>query len=145
VKLRITDKLQNVKYPNVSHVTKTKAKRDHIRNIADQLRKTIAPWDQTHPYTMWMQLTSQVTPGDAKDGPPSRNRKKIMLFVDHKTRLVYASFQELKTASETCRSKCDDKNLTKRYQVTIKSYHADNGAFHTEPFQKAIENQKPAT
>jgi transposase InsO family protein len=64
-----------------------------------------------------------------------------MLFVDHKTRLVYPSFQESITASEACRSKCDYENFPKRYQVTIKSYHADNGAFCTETFQKAIDNK----
>jgi hypothetical protein len=60
-----------------------------------------------------------------------------MLFVDHKTRLVYPSFQESKTASEACRSIYDYENFAKRYQVTVKSYHADNRAFHTETFQKA--------
>jgi hypothetical protein len=61
-----------------------------------------------------------------------------MLFVDNKTRLVYPSFQESKTASEACRSKCDYEKFTQRYQVTVKSYHADNGAFRSKTFQKAI-------
>jgi transposase InsO family protein len=67
-----------------------------------------------------------------------------MLFVDHKTRLVYPLFQESKTASEACRSKCDYEKFTKRYQITVNSYHADNGAFRSETFQKSIEdkNQK---
>jgi hypothetical protein len=67
-----------------------------------------------------------------------------MLFVDHKTRLVYPSFQESKTASEACRSKCDYEKFAKRYQVTVNSYHADNGTFRSETFQKSIEdkNQK---
>jgi hypothetical protein len=67
-----------------------------------------------------------------------------MLFVDHKTRLVYTSFQESKTASEACRSKCDYEKFAKRYNLTIDSYHADNGAFRSETFQKSIEdkNQK---
>jgi hypothetical protein len=52
-----------------------------------------------------------------------------MLFVDHKTRLVYPSFQESKTASEACRSKCDYETFAKRYNITIDSHHADNGAF----------------
>jgi hypothetical protein len=63
-----------------------------------------------------------------------------MLFVDHKTRLVYPSFQESKTASEACRSKCDYETFAKRYNVTIDSYHADNGAFRSEAFQKSIDH-----
>jgi hypothetical protein len=67
-----------------------------------------------------------------------------MLFVDHKTRLVYPSFQEYKTASEDCRSKCDYETFAKRYSVTIYYYHADNGAFRSETFQKSTDskNQK---
>jgi hypothetical protein len=64
-----------------------------------------------------------------------------MLFVDHKTRLVYPSFQESKTASEACRSKCDYEKFAQRYQVTVKSYHAENGSFCSETFQKAIDNK----
>jgi hypothetical protein len=64
-----------------------------------------------------------------------------MLFVDHKTRLVYPSFQESKTASEACRSKCDYEKFSQWYQVTVKSYHADNRAFRSETFQKAIDNK----
>jgi hypothetical protein len=63
-----------------------------------------------------------------------------MLFVDHKTRLVYPSFQESKTASEACRSKCDYETFAKRYNITIDSYHAKNGAFRSEIFQKSIDN-----
>jgi hypothetical protein len=87
---------------------------------------------------MWMQLKSQVAPGNTKDGPHSRNIKKITLFVDQKTRRVYPSFQESKTASEACRSKCDDEKFAQRYQITIKSYHADSGAFRTKTFQKQL-------
>jgi hypothetical protein len=76
-----------------------------------------------------------------KGRPALKKYKKIMLFVDHKTCLVYPSFQESKTVSEACRSKCDFENFAKRYQVTVKSYHADNRAFRTETFQNAIENK----
>jgi hypothetical protein len=67
-----------------------------------------------------------------------------MLFVDHKTRLVNPSFQESKTTSEACRSKCDNEKFAKRYNVTVNSYDADNGAFRSETFQKSIQdkNQK---
>jgi transposase InsO family protein len=67
-----------------------------------------------------------------------------MLFVDHKTRMLYPSFQESKTVSEACRSKCDYEKFAKRYNIAIDSYHADNGAFQSETFQKSIEgkNQK---
>jgi hypothetical protein len=63
-----------------------------------------------------------------------------MLFVDHKTRLVYPSFQESKTTSEACRSKCDYETFAKRYNTTIDFYHADNGAFQSEAFPKSIDN-----
>jgi hypothetical protein len=78
-------------------------------------------------------------------GRPTINKyKNLMLFVDHNTRLVSPSFQESKTASEACRSKYDYEKFAKRYQVTVDSYHADNGAFRSETFQKSIEdkNQK---
>jgi chloramphenicol O-acetyltransferase len=67
--------------------------------------------------------------------------KIFMLFIDHKTRLVYPSFQESKTASEACHSKCDYEKFAQRYQVTVNSYHADNGAFRSETFKKAIDNK----
>jgi hypothetical protein len=67
-----------------------------------------------------------------------------MLFVDHKTRLVYPSCQESKTATEAGRSKCDYEKFAKRYHITMGLYYADNGAFRSETFQKAIDskNQK---
>jgi hypothetical protein len=68
--------------------------------------------------------------------------KETMLFVDHKTRLVYPSFQESKAISEACRSKCDNEKSAQRYQVTVKSYHTDNRAFHSKMFQKAIDKKK---
>jgi hypothetical protein len=37
-----------------------------------------------------------------KGRPTLKKYKNAMLFVDHKTRLVYPSFQESKTASEAC-------------------------------------------
>jgi hypothetical protein len=79
-----------------------------------------------------------------KGRPTIKKYKNLMLFVDHKTRLVYPSFQETKNASEACRSTCDYEKFAKRYQVTVNSYHADNCAFRSETFQKSIEdkNQK---
>jgi hypothetical protein len=64
-----------------------------------------------------------------------------MLFVDHKRRLVYPSFQESKTTSEACRSKCDYETFTKKYKVTLDSYHVGNGAFRSETFKKSIEDK----
>jgi hypothetical protein len=63
-----------------------------------------------------------------------------MLLVDHKTRIVYPSFQESKTASEACNSKCDYETFAKRYNVTINFYHAEIGAFRSEAFQNSIYN-----
>jgi hypothetical protein len=76
-----------------------------------------------------------------KGRPTLKKYKNFMLFVDHKTRLVYPSFQESKTASEACRSKYDYDKFAKRYQNTVNSYHADNGAFRSETFQKSIDNK----
>jgi hypothetical protein len=59
-----------------------------------------------------------------------------MLFVDHKTKLVYPSFQETKTGAEACRSKRDYETFAKRYNVNIGKYHTYNGAFRTAIFQK---------
>jgi hypothetical protein len=47
--------------------------------------------------------------------------KHFMLFIHHKTRLVHPSFQESKTASEACLSKCDYETFTKRYKVNVES------------------------
>jgi hypothetical protein len=76
-----------------------------------------------------------------KGRPTLKKYANFMLFVDYNTHLVYPSFQESKTASEACRSKCDYEKFVQWYQVTIKSYHADTGAFHSETFQKAIDNK----
>jgi hypothetical protein len=64
-----------------------------------------------------------------------------MLFVDNKTKLVYSSFQESKTASEACRSKCDYETLAKSYNVEVESYHADNGAFCKETLNHEIDSK----
>jgi hypothetical protein len=64
-----------------------------------------------------------------------------MLFVDHKKRLVNPSFQESKTAAEVCRSKCENEKFAQRYHITVDSYHADNGAFRSETFQKVIDSK----
>jgi hypothetical protein len=76
-----------------------------------------------------------------KGRPTLKKYKNFMLFVDHKTRLVYPSFQESKTASEACHSKCDYDKFAKRYQVMVNSHHADNGAFLSETIQKSIEDK----
>jgi hypothetical protein len=76
-----------------------------------------------------------------KGRPTLKKYKNFMLVVDHKTRLVYPSFQESKTAAEACRSKCDYEKFAQRYHVTVDSYHANNGAFRSEIFQKSIHNK----
>jgi hypothetical protein len=75
-----------------------------------------------------------------KGCPRLKKYKNFMLFVEHKTRLVYPSFQESKTTSEACGSKCDYETFAKQYITTIDSYHADNGAFRSEIFQKSTDN-----
>jgi hypothetical protein len=76
-----------------------------------------------------------------KGRPTLKKNKNFMLSVDHKTRLAYPSFQESKTASEACCSKCDYEKFAQRYQVTVKSHHANKGSFCSKTFQKAIDNK----
>jgi hypothetical protein len=73
--------------------------------------------------------------------PHSQEIQNYMILVDHKTRLVYQSFQESKTAYGACRSKCDYETFSKRYNVNVESCHTDNGAFSTETFQKEIDDK----
>jgi hypothetical protein len=56
-----------------------------------------------------------------KGRPTLKKYKNFMLFVDHKTRLVYPSFQESKTASGAFLSKCNYEKFAQRYQVTVNS------------------------
>jgi hypothetical protein len=56
-----------------------------------------------------------------KGRPTLKKYKKFMLFIDHKTHLVYPSFQESKTASEACRSKCNYETFAKHYNVEVES------------------------
>jgi hypothetical protein len=76
-----------------------------------------------------------------KGRPTLKKYKNFMLFVDHKTRLVNPSFQESKTASEACHSKCNHEKFAQRYHVTVNSYHADNGAFRSETYQIQLKTK----
>jgi hypothetical protein len=76
-----------------------------------------------------------------KGRPKLQKYKNFMLFIDRKTRLVYPSFQELKTAYEACRPKCDYETFARCYNVNVESYHDDNGAFGTETFPKEIDKK----
>jgi hypothetical protein len=71
--------------------------------------------------------------------PTLKKFKNFMLFVDHKMKLVYPSFQEMKTGAEACRLKREYKTFAKRYNIDIYKYHTDNGAFRKAIFQKEIE------
>jgi hypothetical protein len=61
-----------------------------------------------------------------------------VLFIDHKTKLVYPSFQETKSGEEACQSNRDYETFAKCYNVDIDKYHTDNGALRTVVFQKEI-------
>jgi hypothetical protein len=76
-----------------------------------------------------------------KGRPTLKKYKNFMLIADHKTRLVYLSFQESKTTSEACLSKYHYEKFAQRYQDTVKSYHADNRKFHSKTFLIAIDNK----
>jgi hypothetical protein len=62
-----------------------------------------------------------------------------MLFIDHKTKLVYPLFQEEKAGEEACRSKYDYETFVKCYKIDIEKYHMDNGAFRMAIFHKEID------
>jgi hypothetical protein len=75
-------------------------------------------------------------------GRPTLNKyNNLMIFVDHKTCMVYPSFQESKTASEACRSKCDYEKFAKRYNVTIDSYHADMAHSDLKHFKNQLKTK----
>jgi hypothetical protein len=117
------------------------------KNRPHKRHRGLITQDDSHPgpYTSIDLVDAANVPGHTwqhKGRPTLKKYKKIMLFIDHKTRLVYPSFQESKTASEACRSKCDYENFAKRYQVIVKSYHAYNRAFCTETLPKAIDNKR---
>jgi hypothetical protein len=57
----------------------------------------------------------------AKRPSDTKEIQNFMLFVDHKTPLVHPSFQESKTATEACHSKCDYEKFAQRYNVTVDS------------------------
>jgi hypothetical protein len=74
--------------------------------------------DDNHPgsNTSIDHLDAENVPGytwQHKGRPTFKKYKNFMLFVDHRTRLVYPSFQEFKTASVACRSKCDYEKFAK--------------------------------
>jgi hypothetical protein len=71
----------------------------------------------------------------------SRLRNTKMSCSLKKTRIVYPSFQESKTACEACRSKCDYETFARCYNVDVESHQASNGALLTETFQKKIDNK----
>jgi hypothetical protein len=65
-----------------------------------------------------------------------------MLFVDHKTKLLYSSFQETKSDKEACQPKLDYETFAKRYNVDIDECHTNSCAFCTVIFQKEIEAKR---
>jgi hypothetical protein len=67
-----------------------------------------------------------------KGRPTLKKYKNFMLFVDHKKRLVYPSFQESKTAAEACRSKCDYDKFAQSY-ITPTTVHPA-----PKPFKKLL-------
>jgi hypothetical protein len=76
-----------------------------------------------------------------KGKPTLKKYKNFMMSVDHKTKVVYPSFQETKTGKEACRSKRDYETFAKCYKVEIDKYHTDSGAFPTAIFQKEIDSK----
>jgi hypothetical protein len=89
---------------------------------------------------MLTQPMSLATHGNTNDALCLRNTKTL-LFIGHKTRLVYPSFQESKMSTEACRSKCDYETFAKRYSAKVESHHDGNGVFRTEKFEREIDNK----
>jgi hypothetical protein len=64
-----------------------------------------------------------------KGRPTLKRYKNFILFVDYKTRLVFLSFQESKTASEACCSKCDYERFAQ--QSKTRSIHIMSTTEHS--------------
>jgi hypothetical protein len=74
------------------------------------------------------------------NGRPSRRRyDTVTMWVDHFSRFLYAHCQEDATTKSTLESKVGFESFAKRYNVSIKHIHSDNGVFATKVFQEHVE------
>jgi hypothetical protein len=108
----VISEMTQTKY-HLHHTSVTTVVTNDPATIADDRHHMIAP-----------------TPKRAVRAAQETTRKTITDKENHSTRI-----------SEACRSKNNYKTFDKRYNVKVSSYHADNGAFHREPFQKEIDNK----
>ena len=73
-------------------------------------------------------------------GKPSKRRyDTVTMWVDHFSRFLYAHCQEDATAKTTLESKIGFESFAKRYSVSIKHIHADNGVFASKAFQDHVD------
>jgi transposase InsO family protein len=61
------------------------------------------------------------------------------MWVDHYSRFLYAHCQEDATIKSTLESKVGFESFAKRYNVSIKHIHCDNGVFSTKVFREHVE------
>jgi hypothetical protein len=71
--------------------------------------------------------------------PSKRHYDTVTMWVDHFSRFLYAHCQENATIKSTLESKVGFEPFTKRYNITVRHVHSDNGVFITKVFQDHIE------
>jgi hypothetical protein len=72
-------------------------------------------------------------------GHPSRHRyNTVTLWVNHFSRFLYAHCQEDTTIKSTLESKVGFKSFAKRFNISIKHVHSDNGVFTMKLFQDHV-------
>ena len=62
----------------------------------------------------------------------------MTLFIDHISKRMFVEFQHSTNAEETLTSKIHMEREAYKERIKIKSFHADNGVFKADKFQKHI-------
>jgi transposase InsO family protein len=72
-------------------------------------------------------------------GQPSKRRyNTVTMWVDHFSRFLYAHCQEDATTKSTLESKIGFESFARRYNVSVKHIHGDNGVFASKTFQDHV-------
>jgi len=85
------------------------------------------------------------TPGLIPTTKGRRTKKRhgvATIWVDHFSRLVYAHMQESTDAAATVEAKLAFEQFAARYNVNVKKYRTDNGAFAAKEFRDAVAQAK---
>ena len=68
--------------------------------------------------------------------------KYVTLFVDQVSKLGYVYFQKTSTVEKTLKVKATFQQYAGDKNITIKTYHADNGVFRANEWQHACTNER---